>query len=54
MSQHIFLGLAIHYLNVVLGEVDDIHPVTGRVRYFRFCGYIFRATHGQHRHQEDD
>ncbi len=38
MSQHIFLGLAVHYLNVVLGEVDDIHPVTGRVRYFRFYG----------------
>lgn len=38
MSQNVFLCLAIHYLNVVLSEVDDIYPVTGRVRYFRFCG----------------
>ncbi len=38
MSQHIFLSLAVHNLNVMLSEVDDVHPVTGRVRYFRFYG----------------
>lgn len=54
VRKNVPLRLFIQHGNIVLSEVDDAYPVTGRVRYFRFCGYIVRATRGQHRHQEDD
>lgn len=38
MRQDVALRLLIQHGNIVLSEVDDAHPVTGRVRYFRFCG----------------
>lgn len=38
MSQNVPLRLLIQHSNVVLSEIDDAYPVTGRVRYFRFCG----------------
>lgn len=38
VRQDVTLRLLVHYLNVVLSEVDDIYPVTGRVRYFKFYG----------------
>lgn len=38
MRQNVALRLLIQHVDIVLCEVDDIYPVTGGVRYFRFCG----------------
>ena len=51
MRQHVFLRLAIHYLNVVLSEANDVDPVTSGVDNLNLCGSSLRAAHDRHRHQ---
>ncbi len=38
VRQNVPLRMFIQHGNIVLSKVDDTYPVTGRVRYFRFCG----------------
>ena len=38
MRQDVALRLLVQHIDVVISEVDDVYPVTGRVRYFRFYG----------------
>lgn len=51
VRQHVFLRLAIHHLDVVLSEADDVDPVTAGIDEFNLCGSSLPAAHDQHRHQ---
>lgn len=50
MRQDVFLRLAVHNVNVVIGQVDWLYPVTGGINHHRDAS-TFRAARDQHRHQ---
>ncbi len=53
MGQNITLCLLIHNVYVMCGQVNGLNPVTRSVSYY-WDASTNCATHGQHRHQEDD
>jgi len=50
MRQDVFLRLAIHNIDVVIGKVDWLYPVTGSINYYRDASTC-HAARDQHRHQ---
>lgn len=50
MRQDVFLRLAVHNVNVVIGQVDWLYPVTGGINYHRDAS-TRHAARDQHRHQ---
>lgn len=52
MCQDIAFRLFSHDVNIMVGQVDRLNPVTGGINDYRNTSTIC-ATHGQHRHQED-
>ncbi|MGI6905593.1 hypothetical protein [Leclercia adecarboxylata] len=50
MRKHIFLRLIIHYVDIVIGEVDRLYLVTSRIRNHRDASTV-PATRDQHRQQ---
>lgn len=38
VRQNVALGLLIQHIDIVIGQVDDPHPVAGGIDDFRFCG----------------
>ena len=51
VRQNVFLRLAIHYLDVVHSEANDVDPVAPSVDNLNLCGSSLRAAHDQHHHQ---
>lgn len=51
MRQHVFLRLAIHHFDVVLGKANDVDPVATGVDYLNLCGSSLHAARDRHRHQ---
>lgn len=50
MRQDVFLRLAIHNVDVVIGQVDWLYPVTGGINHHRDASTC-HAARDQHRHQ---
>lgn len=50
MRQDVFLRLAVHYVDVVIRQVDWLYPVTGSINHHRDASTC-HAARDQHRHQ---
>lgn len=50
MRQDVFLRLAVHNVDVVIGQVDWLYPVTGCINHDRDAS-TSHAARDQHRHQ---
>lgn len=50
MRQDVFLRLAVHNVDVVIGQVDWLNPVTGGINHHRDASTC-HAARDQHRHQ---
>ena len=50
MRQDVFLRLAVHNVDVVIGQVDWFYPVTGSINHHRDASTCY-AARDQHRHQ---
>lgn len=50
MSQDVFLRLAVHNVNVMIGQVDWLYPITSGINHYRDAS-TRRAARDQHRHQ---
>lgn len=51
MRQDVFLRLAVHHFDVVLGKLNGVDPVAAGVDNLNLCGSSLSAAHDQHRHQ---
>lgn len=51
MRQDVFLRLAVHNVNVMIGQVDWLYPVARRIDYFNPYGSSCPAARDQHRRQ---
>ena len=50
MRQDVFLRLAVHNVDIVIGQVDWLYPVTGGINHHRDASTC-HAARDQHRHQ---
>lgn len=50
MSQDVFLRLAVHNVNVMIGQVDWLYPITSGINHHRDAS-TRHAARDQHRHQ---
>lgn len=50
MRQDVFLRLAVQNVNIMIGQVDWLYPVTGGINYRRDASTC-HAARDQHRHQ---
>ena len=50
MRQDVFLRLAVHDVNIMIGQVDWLYPVTGGINHHRGASTC-HAAGDQHRHQ---
>ena len=50
MSQDVFLRLAVHNVNVMIGQVDWLYPITSGINHHRDASTC-HAARDQHRHQ---
>ena len=50
MRQDVFLRLAVHNVNVMIGQVDWLYPITGGINHHRDASTC-HAARDQHRHQ---
>ncbi len=50
MRQDVFLRLAVHNVDIVIGQVDWLYPITGGINHHRDASTC-HAARDQHRHQ---
>lgn len=50
VRQDVFLRLPVQHIDVVIGQVDGLYPVTGGINHHRGAS-TSRAARDQHRHQ---
>ena len=50
MRQDVFFRLAVHNVNVMIGQVDWLYPITGGINHHRDASTC-HAARDQHRHQ---
>lgn len=53
MRQYVFLRLAVHNVNVMIGQVDWLYPITGGINH-HWDASTCHAARDQHRYQACD